>query len=150
MRQPKDGAGGAVVSCPPPKKKKKKIINQSLSLGGCLPEADDRIHSRSGGVGSGGRGGQGKIGEKCKAVRLWPPLAGGSGLLPLVCSEVLAPQCSVTPSIPHGRTAPPWARPPRGLGGSWGGSMGLGGPPPSSPLSPEASWVLGRAREEGQ
>lgn len=112
-----------------------------------MPEADDRIHSRSGGVGSGGRGGQGKIGEKCKAVRLWPPLAGGSGLLPLVCSEVLAPQCSVPPSIPPWAHGTPPGTTPQGVGGVLGWQHGAGWAPPLQP--PIARGELGAGKGAG-
>lgn len=151
LRQPKDGAGGAVVSCPPPKKKKKKIINQSLSLGGCLPEADDRIHSRSGGVGSGGRGGgrekwgkkRGKM-QSGEAVappgrRVWAPapcLQRGPG------SAVLRPP----QHPPMGARHPPGTT-PQGVGGVLGWQHGAGWAPPLQP--PIARGELGAGKGAG-
>lgn len=144
------------MSCPPPKKKKKKIINQSLSLGGCLPEADDRIHSRSGGVGSGGRGGgrekwgkkRGKM-QSGEAVappgrRVWAPapcLQRGPG------SAVLRPP----QHPPMGARHPPGHDPPGGWGGPGVAAWGWVGPPPPAPYRQRrAGCWEGRGRRDNR
>lgn len=121
-----------------------------------MPEADDRIHSRSGGVGSGGRGGgrekwgkkRGKM-QSGEAVappgrRVWAPapcLQRGPG------SAVLRPP----QHPPMGARHPPGHDPPGGWGGPGVAAWGWVGPPPPAPYRQRrAGCWEGRGRRDNR